>query len=805
MFAIQSNKSKGSTKVTPQQGGASLSRKAEIKVNPVWQSLALGTTGLQAKLAISAPSDPYEQEADRVADRVMRMAEPQPNNSTTSSVTRELQRKCSPCEDEEEKKVQRKERTQPAESPANAPATVHEALSSPGQALDPITLSSMENRFGRDFSDVRVHSGAAAEQSAQDVNAHAYTVGHDIVFAPGRFALGSPEGKRLLAHELTHVVQQGGRGSAGMNQGVLHRQNAQAAANRANGCAGQVIVSESPGLGIARTPLDLTATNETLDLSDWENRSPDLTIWSDDKLLAKLEEIERSRGNQQSSSSKPTAADTAYSELRDELVRRAVEALASTEQDEETTDGSDAETPSFIPTTLSLLPETIGPFQFTDEDIEALAPSTPKLPTNPEDPDYWYNWDEQLLPIHIGNETKRVRHWEFETIEEGVGDQGDKRDWVNRSYWDMTRPVLRAYLVHMVGNLTPWEEKLVSGEVRAEHGVSLVASETAIIGYYVKSQDANESGITIESVHDRFGKLLQSRTTGGDVISEGIGPLVLLLPGVAAGLGRGAVSFARGAANLGRAALARSGTLLRPLTVAARIRTAKMMEGLVEADRVAFGGAPSSGMVLAEGRAAATSVSRAGAQAATRTAVQSTEAQAVAGSSARGVAQTSRQAAPAGAQSAGGARVSGVSAAAVRPASTARQRGIPQTGSAGNPRGSSQARADRETPAPQPGPWRGKVQIQTGDSREGWVHIEAGHITGTDPGGDLFAPGTTRAQLQRAAEIVVSRGMRISDPGRRMQTFERRITVNGKSDNVRVRLDSRDGRVITIFPVRGGV
>ena len=70
--------------------------------------------------------------------------------------------------------------------------------------------------------------------------------------------------------------------------------------------------------------------------------------------------------------------------------------------------------------------------------------------------------------------------------------------------------------------------------------------------------------------------------------------------------------------------------------------------------------------------------------------------------------------------------------------------------------------------------------------------------------GDLFAPGATRPQLQRAAREVVGRGVRISEPGRRIQTFERRITINGQSDRVRVVVDTADGRVITMFPVRGG-
>ncbi len=76
----------------------------------------------------------------------------------------------------------------------------------------------MERRFGHDFSRVRVHTDAAAEQSARDVNAHAYTVGTDIVFGAGRYAPGSGEGRRLLAHELTHVVQQSGGAAAVQRQ-----------------------------------------------------------------------------------------------------------------------------------------------------------------------------------------------------------------------------------------------------------------------------------------------------------------------------------------------------------------------------------------------------------------------------------------------------------------------------------------------------------------------------------------------------------------------------------------------------------
>lgn len=88
------------------------------------------------------------------------------------------------------------------------PPIVHDVLNSPGQPLDAGTRAFMEPRFGHDFSQVRVHTDARAAESARSVNALAYTVGRDVVFGTGQYAPGTGEGKRLLAHELTHVVQQ---------------------------------------------------------------------------------------------------------------------------------------------------------------------------------------------------------------------------------------------------------------------------------------------------------------------------------------------------------------------------------------------------------------------------------------------------------------------------------------------------------------------------------------------------------------------------------------------------------------------
>ncbi|GAB4205457.1 MAG: hypothetical protein OHK0022_31570 [Roseiflexaceae bacterium] len=89
-----------------------------------------------------------------------------------------------------------------------APPIVHEVLSTPGQPLDGQTRAAMEPRFGHDFSQVRVHTGSQAAESARAVNALAYTVGRNVVFAGGQYAPGTRTGQQLLAHELTHVVQQ---------------------------------------------------------------------------------------------------------------------------------------------------------------------------------------------------------------------------------------------------------------------------------------------------------------------------------------------------------------------------------------------------------------------------------------------------------------------------------------------------------------------------------------------------------------------------------------------------------------------
>jgi Domain of unknown function (DUF4157) len=143
---------------------------------------------IQRKLAVSEPGDIYEQEADRIADQVMAA----PSHRAANGAPLYIQRFS------EQSNGHR----------VAAPASVDQALASPGTPLELKLRQNMEQRFGHDFSRVRVHSGAAAGQSTRAVNAAAYTVGGHIVFGAGQYAPGTTAGRRLLAHELTHVVQQ---------------------------------------------------------------------------------------------------------------------------------------------------------------------------------------------------------------------------------------------------------------------------------------------------------------------------------------------------------------------------------------------------------------------------------------------------------------------------------------------------------------------------------------------------------------------------------------------------------------------
>jgi len=159
---------------------------------------------LQAKLTVSHPNDVYEQEADRVADQVMRM--PEPMARVDAVAPKVVQRVCSSCEEELGR----------SEDSAGDTPVVDDALENSigslagcGQPLPASVRSFLEPRFGADFSAVRFHTDANAQSLARSVNAQAFTVGRDVVFGAGHYAPETDRGKRLLAHELTHTLQQG--------------------------------------------------------------------------------------------------------------------------------------------------------------------------------------------------------------------------------------------------------------------------------------------------------------------------------------------------------------------------------------------------------------------------------------------------------------------------------------------------------------------------------------------------------------------------------------------------------------------
>jgi hypothetical protein len=160
---------------------------------------------MQPKLVIGEVNDPLEHEADRIADQVMRM--PAPVRADGGAT---LQSQCAACEEAEPSETLQAKRHHSRESSnTEASPIVNEVLRSAGEPLDASARAFFEPRFGRDFSQVRVHVGDRAAESVQSIEALAYTVGPHIAFASGRYAPDSDRGRRLLAHELVHTVQQG--------------------------------------------------------------------------------------------------------------------------------------------------------------------------------------------------------------------------------------------------------------------------------------------------------------------------------------------------------------------------------------------------------------------------------------------------------------------------------------------------------------------------------------------------------------------------------------------------------------------
>ena len=216
----------------------------------------LHSGAIQAKLRIGKPGDVYEQEADRVSEQVMRMPDPQTHETAPVSGranTPQLQRECAECPEKEEEGLQLKpladsitpllqrqteeEDLQAKEVPGQTSKTgpALEAhinnVRGGGRPLSGSERAFFEPRFGHDFNKVRVHADSRATQSAQSINARAYTFRKQIVFGPNSYHPQTSAGRQLLAHELTHVVQQNGSSEAADSIQRTVASNSRCAAN----------------------------------------------------------------------------------------------------------------------------------------------------------------------------------------------------------------------------------------------------------------------------------------------------------------------------------------------------------------------------------------------------------------------------------------------------------------------------------------------------------------------------------------------------------------------------------------------
>jgi len=187
----------------------------------------------QPKLIIGQPNDVYEQEADRVADKVMRMTEPQSEERLLQTkplagrITSIAQRQIEEEEEEEpeakpitpsiQRQIEEEEEEEELQTKQAEGGNVRASSGLGGQihfvrqgggSLTEAARSFFEPRFGYDFGRVRVHTGAQAAELSRTLNAQAFTIGRDIVFGAGYYAPETAKGQQLLAHELTHVVQQ---------------------------------------------------------------------------------------------------------------------------------------------------------------------------------------------------------------------------------------------------------------------------------------------------------------------------------------------------------------------------------------------------------------------------------------------------------------------------------------------------------------------------------------------------------------------------------------------------------------------
>ncbi len=160
---------------------------------------------IQPKLTVNEPNDKLEKEADAVANDVVNKTS---GNRLQQKQITGVQRKCKECEEEEERNIQKKPESNSAIASPALSSNI-ESTSGKGNSLPAKTLAEMNSSFGTDFSGVHIHNDSGSANMNKDLHAQAFTRGNDIYFNAGKYNPESTTGKQLLAHELTHVIQQG--------------------------------------------------------------------------------------------------------------------------------------------------------------------------------------------------------------------------------------------------------------------------------------------------------------------------------------------------------------------------------------------------------------------------------------------------------------------------------------------------------------------------------------------------------------------------------------------------------------------
>jgi|GEM_PF-2459112 len=211
---------------------------------PVHSPIAAARGALQRQLVVGADNDPLEVEADRIAAQVVSAAPRDPSVVSTSGT---MQRAPGDRAEASASGTQPSARlVDNAPARTAAPPIVDEVLRQSGRPLEPQDQAFFETRFGWDFSGIRIHADERAAASAASVQARAFAVGRDVVFGAGRYAPRTAAGRRLMAHELTHVVQQGHASAPAGNGASLRQLSRHPEIPRVSAAAGSNALQRAP-------------------------------------------------------------------------------------------------------------------------------------------------------------------------------------------------------------------------------------------------------------------------------------------------------------------------------------------------------------------------------------------------------------------------------------------------------------------------------------------------------------------------------------------------------------------------------